>query len=118
EAVIGALINLAVDDLIRLRRLLSRHVWQSNARQRNKPGHPEEESENPHGGEPLTSTPDNHFRFSVCSPQHCNDLSGLFWCGRQALPLDAPMPACRPLRGRNMQIFGIFFSPRESLAVK
>ena len=78
----------------------SRGTASSDARQRNKPGHPEEESENPHGGEPLTSAPDNHFRFSVCSPEHCNDLSGSFWCGRQALPLDATGPACRPLRGR------------------
>ena len=74
----------------------SRGTASSDARQRNKPGHPEEESENPHGGEPLTSAPDNHFRFSVCSPQHCNDLSGFLFLVR------APSsgPACRPLRGR------------------
>src|SRR5208337_1750873 len=60
-----------------------RDMASSDARQRNKPGHPEEESENPHGGEPLTSAPDNHFRFSMSSPQHCNDLSGSFSCERQ-----------------------------------
>ena len=44
----------------------------------------------------------------MSSPQHYNDLSGLFWCERQALPLDAI----------GAKIWAAFFDSTAALAVR